>query len=47
VTAINDPAMRGIIDRAGLIGGIDQFADSVDLLTDANLCARLRALYTG
>jgi hypothetical protein len=45
--AINDPAMRGIIDRAGLIGGIDQVADSVDVLTDTNLCARLRALYTG
>lgn len=47
VTAINDPAMRGIIERVGLIGGVDQVADSVDLLTDANLCARLRALYEG
>ena|GEM_PF-2513721 len=47
VTAINDPAMRGIIERVGLIGGVDQVADSVDLLTDANLCARLRALYAG
>ena len=44
---ISDPAMRGIIDRAGLIGGIDQVADSVDVLTDTNLCARLRALYAG
>jgi hypothetical protein len=47
VTNINDPALRGIIDRAGLIGGVDQVADSVDLLTDTNMCARLRALYTG
>jgi hypothetical protein len=47
VTAINDPAMRSIIERVGLIGGVDQVADSVDLLTDANLCARLRALYAG
>ena len=47
VTAINDPAMRGIIDRAGLIGGVDQVSDSVDLLTDAHLFTRLRALYEG
>jgi hypothetical protein len=47
VTAINDPAMRGIIDRAGLIGGVDQVSDSVDLLTDSSLCARLRAIYAG
>jgi uncharacterized protein DUF4037 len=45
VTAIDDPALRGIIDHAGLIGGIDQVADSVDLLTDPRLCARLRTLY--
>ena len=47
VMAINDPAMRGIIERAGLIGGVDQVADSVDLLTDAHLFTRLRALYEG
>ncbi|HEY7023217.1 MAG TPA: DUF4037 domain-containing protein [Ktedonobacterales bacterium] len=47
VMAINDPAMRGIIERVGLIGGIDQVADSVDLLTDTNLCTRLRAIYAG
>jgi hypothetical protein len=45
VMAINDPAMRSIIERVGLIGGVDQVADSVDLLTDAHLCARLRILY--
>ena len=33
--------------RAGLIGGVDQVADSVDLLTDARLFTRLRALYEG
>jgi hypothetical protein len=47
VMAINDAAIRGIIDRAGLIGGVDQVADSVDLLTDPHLCSRLRALYRG
>jgi hypothetical protein len=47
VMAINDPTMRGIIERVGLIGGVDQVADSVDLLTDTNLYARLRALYAG
>jgi hypothetical protein len=47
VMAINDPAMRGIIERVGLIGGIDQVSDSVDLLTDALLFTRLRALYEG
>jgi hypothetical protein len=43
--AIEDPAMRGVIERAGLVGGVDQVADSVDLLTDVRLCAKLRALY--
>lgn len=47
VTTINDPAMRGIIDRAGLIGGMDQVADNVDLLTDVHLFVRLRTLYEG
>jgi hypothetical protein len=45
VMAINDLAMRGIIERVGLIGGVDQVADSVDLLTDARLFSRLRTLY--
>jgi hypothetical protein len=45
VAAIEDPAVRGIFARAGLIGSIDQVADSVDLLTDAGLFVRLRALY--
>jgi hypothetical protein len=47
VMAINDPAMRGIIERVRLIGGVDQVNDSVDLLTDARLFTRLRALYEG
>ncbi len=47
VMAINDPAMRSVIDHVGLIGGVDQVADSVDLLTDPHLFTRLRALYEG
>jgi hypothetical protein len=47
VASIDDPMMRSIIDRAGLIGGVDQVADSVDLLTDARLFTRLRTLYEG
>jgi hypothetical protein len=47
VATITDPAVRGIIGRAGLIGSIDQVADSVDLLTHTRLCARLRTLYEG
>jgi hypothetical protein len=47
LTTINDSALRGIINRAGLIGGIDQVTDSVDLLTNPNLCVRLRTLYEG
>jgi hypothetical protein len=47
VASIDDPVMRSIIDHAGLIGGVDQVADSVDLLTDARLFTRLRALYEG
>jgi hypothetical protein len=47
VASISDPPVRGIIDRAGLVGSIDQVADNVDLLTDSSLCARLRTLYEG
>jgi hypothetical protein len=45
VATIEDPHVRGIIDRTGLIGGVDQVADSVDLLTNAKLCIQLRTLY--
>jgi len=45
VATINDETVCDIIDRAGLIGGVDQVADSVDLLTDARLFTRLRTLY--
>jgi hypothetical protein len=41
---ISDPAVRRIAER-GLIGGIDQFSDSTDLLSDARWRVGLRALY--
>lgn len=44
-SAITNPAVRAIIDRAGLIGGIDQISDNVDLKGDAALRSRLRALF--
>lgn len=39
---IQDEHVRAI---RTLIGGVDQFADSTDLLTRAHLCQRLRVLY--
>src|SRR5262249_26279097 len=47
VEAIQEPAVRGVIERAGLIGGVDQVADNVDLLTDARQCGERRRLYEG
>ena len=32
--AINAPEVRGVIDRIGWVGAVDQFSDSVDLLTN-------------
>lgn len=37
--------VRAILDRVGLIGGLDQWADNTDLLDRADLCARARLLY--
>jgi len=45
VAAIYDPEVRGVIERAGFVGGVDQVADSVDLLTSPLLCSQLRILY--
>jgi len=41
---INDPLVRKIAERK-LIGSIDQFSDSTDLLSDSRLRAKLRRLY--
>ena len=44
VKEIKDQEVGAIIKAAGLIGAIDQFADSTDLTDRADLCMRLRAL---
>ncbi len=38
---INDPEVRAVIDRWGWVGAIDQFSDSVDLLTSPDRCERV------
>lgn len=45
LAAIMDPEMLAIIERAGLVGSIDQISDNVDLKTHADRCMALRALY--
>ena len=45
LAVIQDENVRRIVSRVGLIGAIDQWADSADLLTHGGLCSRLRALY--
>ena len=45
--AIRDPDVLDIIATRGLIGGVDQFADSTDILTHAARCRRLSALAAG
>lgn len=45
VAEIQDPAVRAIIDRAGVIGSVDQVSDNVDVLTSSALTAKLRDLY--
>ncbi|HKN00064.1 MAG TPA: DUF4037 domain-containing protein [Candidatus Binataceae bacterium] len=45
VATIRDEEVRQIHARAGLIGAIDQFADSTDLLGHLELGSRLRALF--
>lgn len=42
--AIRDPDILSIVATAGLIGAVDQFTDSTDILA-ASLCRRLGALY--
>lgn len=44
--SIGDRELRPICSSAGLIGGVDQFADSTDLLDRPDLCASLAGLFT-
>lgn len=43
--AITDPDLRALIDRAGLIGAIDQISDNVDAISDPERFPKLRPLY--
>jgi hypothetical protein len=43
---ITDPELKRIRDKAGLIGGVDQFTDSTDLLGRNDVRLRLEALFT-
>jgi hypothetical protein len=45
VAAIVDPEVRALHERVGLIGGIDQISDNVDLKSNAAQFVKLRALY--
>ena len=42
---IEDPEVRAIVQRAGLIGSADQVSDNVDVVSDPERVAKLRALY--
>ncbi|MGH2615664.1 MAG: DUF4037 domain-containing protein [Thermomicrobiales bacterium] len=45
IAAIEDAEVRAIIDRAGLIGSVDQVSDNIDALSHAERVAKLRTLY--
>ena len=46
IESIEDLELRQICLTTGLIGAIDQFADSTDLLDRPELCAKLEVLFT-
>jgi hypothetical protein len=45
VATIQDPEVRAIVQRAGLIGSADQVSDNVDVVSNPERVAKLRALY--
>jgi Domain of unknown function (DUF4037) len=45
VATIQDPQVRAIVKRAGLIGSADQVSDNVDVVSNPERVAKLRALY--
>jgi len=45
LATIEDPQVRAIVQRAGLIGSADQVSDNVDVVSDPERVAKLRALY--
>ena len=45
VATFEDPQVRAIVQRAGLIGSTDQISDNVDVVSNPERVAKLRALY--
>jgi hypothetical protein len=45
LATIEDPEVGAIVQRAGLIGSVDQVSDNVDVVSDRERVAKLRALY--
>jgi hypothetical protein len=45
VATIEDPEVQAIVQRAGLIGSADQISDNVDVVSNPERVAKLRALY--
>jgi hypothetical protein len=45
MATIEDSQVRGIVKRAGLIGSADQVSDNVDVVSNPERVAKLRALY--
>jgi len=48
IAQIRDPAVRALLipGTKGVIGGIDQFIDSTDILSHAAQCRKLRDFYS-
>ena len=46
VDTIQDPEVRAIVQHTGLVGSVDQVSDNVDVVSDPERVAKLRALYT-
>jgi hypothetical protein len=45
VDTIEDPEVRSLVQRAGLVGSVDQVSDNVDVVSHPERVVKLRALY--
>jgi hypothetical protein len=45
VATIEDAQVRAVVECAGLIGSVDQISDNVDVVSNPERVAKLRALY--
>jgi hypothetical protein len=45
IDAIADQEVRDLVQRAGMIGAIDQITDNVDVLSDPGQYVKFRAVY--